>query len=98
MEIGGHIRVHPHMTYHLGAAKLMVTGGQNVIFWHFRAVKYTNPLNSGSVESVFKSSRCEYALDSECLALLIAIKVGPEYPTLLGLPISLREALRSMPA
>ena len=44
MEIGGHIRVHPHMTYHLGAAKLVVTGGQNVIFWHFRALKYTIPL------------------------------------------------------
>ena len=46
MEIGGHIRVHPHMTYHLGAAKLVVTGGQNVIFWHFRALKYTIPLNN----------------------------------------------------
>ena len=44
MEIGGHIRVHPHMTYHLGAAKLVVTGGQNVIFWHFRALKDTIPL------------------------------------------------------
>ena len=49
MEIGGHIRVHPHMTYHLGAAKLVVTGGQNVIFWHFRALKDTIPLNKDRI-------------------------------------------------
>ena len=30
-----HIRVQPHMKYYLGAAKLVVTGGKNVIFWDF---------------------------------------------------------------
>ena len=32
-----HIRVQPHIKYYLGAAKTVVTGGKNVIFWIFRA-------------------------------------------------------------
>ena len=39
-----HIRVQLHMKYYLGAAKLVVTGGKNVIFWHFRTQNQTIPL------------------------------------------------------
>ena len=38
-----HIRVQPHMKYYLGAAKLVVTGGKNVIFWIFGAKNERSP-------------------------------------------------------
>ena len=31
-----HIRLQPHIKYYLGAAKTVVTGGKNVIFWIIR--------------------------------------------------------------
>ena len=65
MEIGGHIRVHPHMTYHLGAAKLVVTGVQNVIFWHFRALNHTIPL------------RCKSSLSRAMLRWWACLTVNP---------------------
>ena len=40
-----HIRVQLPMKYYLGAAKLEVTGGQNVISWNLNTSQHTIPLN-----------------------------------------------------
>ena len=47
-----HIRVQLHMKYYLGAAKLVVTGGKNVIFWHFRRQNHTIPLRGFSANKI----------------------------------------------
>ena len=49
-----HIRVQLHMKYYLGAAKLVVTGGKNVIFWHFRRQNQTIPLRLPNGPKTYK--------------------------------------------
>ena len=50
-----HIRVQLPMKYYLGAAKLVVTGGKNVISWHLNTQNETIPLRGEVGSSLMKT-------------------------------------------
>ena len=66
-----HIRVHPHIKYFLGAAKTVVTGGKNVIFWIFRATQ----LNSTQLNFILQE-----------IVQTVRIKLTTSYTVLAGTP------------